>query len=258
MVHGKSESGRAAGAALHPHHPRSPTSSILQTLFHGLLVLVLPAPERVSSETAVEVHVVVLGSSTAEGVGASHPDSAWVNRYRRHARRAFPGLRVTNLARGGYTTYHLLPDGRVTPPGRPAPDPERNISQAVRLHPDAIVINLPSNDAAYGHTVGEQLENYDEILATAAADKIDVWVTTTQPRNLSVAGRRNLMAVRDSTHARYGDFALDFWTTLATAEGTIAARFDSGDGIHLNDRGHAILCDRVLSVSPHARAVVPR
>ena len=112
-------------------------------------------------------HVVVLGSSTAHGWGPAHAESAWVDRFRRAAQAVDPGRSVTNLAWPGYTTYHLMPDGFPPPDGRPAPDTARNISQAVRLGADAIIINLPSNDAIHGWSVETQLANYESMLAAA-------------------------------------------------------------------------------------------
>jgi lysophospholipase L1-like esterase len=167
-----------------------------------------------------------------------------------------PKNAVTNLARGGYTTYHIMPNGYVPPAGRAAPDLERNITKALSLKPNAIVINLPSNDATNNYTVAEQLANYEAVLAQAKAATVPVWIATTQPRNLSDAQRQNLMAVRDSTFARYGDKAIDFWTEIAEASGRIKPIYDSGDGIHLNDAAHAILFQRVVEAEVHQVAAV--
>ena len=199
-----------------------------------------PAPE---SPSTGGLHVVVLGSSTAYGTGPIHPDSAWVNRFRADAQATVPARIVTNLALPGYTTYHLMPDGNVPPAGRPLPDTAHNITAAVSAGADAILINLPSNDALNGWSVPDQLANYDAMIAAAAP--IPVWISTTQPRNTTAATRANLIAMKDSTLARWGDMAFDFWTTLANADGTINPTYDSGDGVHLNDAGHGILFARV-------------
>lgn len=218
-----------------------------------------PTPAETSDVGAPSgIHVVILGSSTAEGTGPRDPANAWVNRYRRDLRDADPAARVTNLARGGYTTYQIQPDGFVPPLGRPAPDPERNITAAVRLHPDAIVINLPSNDATLGCGAGEQLANYDRVLAVAAEAGVPVWVATTQPRNLEPAGRAIQTAMRDSTFARFGKHALDFWSGFAAPDGTIAPEYDCGDGIHLNDAAHGILCERVVAADIPAALAAAR
>lgn len=207
------------------------------------------------AQTSLEpLHLVVLGSSTAEGAGPRDRDNAWVNRYRVFLQNLDSKHGVTNLARGGYTTYHIMPDGNVPPAGRPLPDRERNITKALSLKPSAIIINLPSNDATSGYSVQEQLANYSAVLAQAIAQNVPVWVTTTQPRNLSEAQRQNLMAMRDSTFARFGDKAIDFWTDIADANGRIKSIYDSGDGIHLNDEAHRVLYERVVAAEVHRYA----
>ncbi|NOT34253.1 MAG: hypothetical protein HOP12_08810 [Candidatus Eisenbacteria bacterium] len=194
-------------------------------------------------------HIVVLGSSTAAGIGPSHPDSAWVNRYRAAVQQIFPGHQVTNLAVGGFTTYHVQPTGFVAPAGRPSPDPTHNITTALGLAPDLLIINLPSNDAANGYTLAEQFENYERVVALAELAEVPVWVTTTQPRDLSAAARESLMVVRDWTLTRFGTRAIDFWSTVANPDGTIDSGYSAGDGIHLNDGAHQLLFERVMAES---------
>src|SRR5690349_18464412 len=77
--------------------------------------------------------IVVLGSSTAFGTGASSVDSSWVGRLQKaHRLNTSDNLDtiVTNLAVGGYNTYHIMPTGFVPPANRPAPDPLHNVTQA--------------------------------------------------------------------------------------------------------------------------------
>lgn len=206
-----------------------------------------------SSESAFTINnnssvtkIVVIGSSTAAGVGASKADSSWVNRYKKYLVQKNTTIQVINLAVGGYTTYDLMPDGFVQPTGRPSPKTSSNITKALSYNPNAIIINLPSNDVTQGFPISEQLTNYDTILAKAAAMNVPVWISTTQPRNLTELQRNQQMAMRDSTYAKFGSFAIDFWTDLANEDGTVNLLYDSGDGIHLNDSGHKILFNRVL------------
>ena len=91
--------------------------------------------------------IVVIGSSTAAGAGANPSSMAWVNRYRDFLDSINPGNDVINLALGGYNTYRLMPSNFVPPINRPVPDTARNITKAISLNPDAIIVNLPSNDA---------------------------------------------------------------------------------------------------------------
>ncbi len=190
-------------------------------------------------------HIVVLGSSTAAGTGPSSSDSTWVNRYRKYLQKINPANQVTNLAQGGTTTYEIMPDWFVAPPGRRVTNPARNVTQAISISADAIVINMPSNDAALGYSVAEQLFNFNTIVASADSAGIPVWVCTTQPRNFSATQIQVQMDVRDSVLAIYGNKAIDFWTTIANTTGTIDSLYDSNDGVHLNDAGHRILFQRV-------------
>lgn len=194
-------------------------------------------------------HVVVLGSSTAAGAGATHPDSAWVNRYRAHLQSLNPAYQVTNRAVGGFTTYRLMPTGYLPPANRPAPDTTHNITYAIGLNPDAIIINLPSNDVSSGYTVAEQLENFDTLTARAAAANIPIWVTTTQPKNYgnNPIPIQKQQDVRDSLIAIYSPFVIDFWTGLADSTNQLSGTYDSGDGTHLNDDGHALVFGRAAA-----------
>jgi lysophospholipase L1-like esterase len=209
------------------------------------------------------IKIVVLGSSTAEGIGPLDSREAWVNQLRAYLLEINPANKVINLAKGGYTTYHIIPTGSAQTLDRPSPDENRNITNALSRYPDAIIINLPSNDAAAGYPVIEQLPNYDRIMSLANAAQIPVWISTTQPRNLSDSGRQNLMDMRDSTFARFKDKAIDFWSGIAMSDGTINPGYDSGDGIHLNAAGHTILLKRVMEsgllkfVTPQVKRAIP-
>lgn len=191
------------------------------------------------------IKIVVLGSSTAAGSGPTNTANAWVNQFRSYVQSVNGSSEVINLAVGGYTTYHVMPSTYTPPTDRPSPDPQHNITKALSYYPDAIIINLPTNDASSGYTVTEQLSNYTQVLTLAAAQKVPVYVSTTQPRYLSADLRQNLIAVRDSTVKKLGKYAIDFWTDIAAADGTINPMYDMGDGVHLNDAAHTVLANRV-------------
>jgi lysophospholipase L1-like esterase len=191
--------------------------------------------------------LVVLGSSTAAGVGASSIDSGWVKRYRNYLFEKNTTFKVISLAVGGYTTYDIMPTGYFPPANRPTPKIGNNISKAVTYNPEAIIINLPSNDVNMGYSIAEQLSNYDTIITVASDNNIPVWVTTTQPRNFSVAQIQKQIEMRDSTFSRFGEKAIDFWTDIADSSGRINPEYNSGDGIHLNDKGHANLFRRAVA-----------
>jgi lysophospholipase L1-like esterase len=203
-------------------------------------------PEADSIRRTTVIRIVVMGSSTAAGAGATHPDSAWVNRYRAFVQKNYPGTEVINLARGGYSTYHLMPGQAAWPPaGRPMPDTARNITKALSLRPNAIILNLPSNDAAAGYALEEQLANFDTIVQSSRRAGVPIWVGSTQPRHFSAAKIWIQLLARDSILEKYGAFAVNFWDDVAEPNGLIQWQTNSGDGIHLNNTGHRLLFERI-------------
>ena len=195
-----------------------------------------------------DLKIVVIGSSTAQGAGASVPDSAWVNRFRKYVQAINPENEVVNLAVGGYNTYRLMPHEFIPPNGRPTTDSIRNITAAIAQNPNAIILNLPSNDASSGFSVTEQLSNFDSIARVAATAEIPIWIATTQPKNFNNSNLVNVQTeVRDSILSWFDVRAIDFWNGLANSGGELDANFDSGDGTHLNDAGHRLLFERVVA-----------
>ncbi|HFA47721.1 MAG TPA: glycosyl hydrolase family protein [Bacteroidetes bacterium] len=201
----------------------------------------------ISGDKSEAVKIVVLGSSTAAGTGPSDTRNAWVNRFRRKLQSQNGYHQVINLAVGGYTTYHLLPSGTMVEKGKPQPNNKHNITMALSLNPDAVIINLPSNDAAKGFSLKEQLDNYTKICKPLYERGIPFWVSTPQGRNMEKEKRELQKTIMDSTYIRYGRRTLDFWRGLADWSGNISKKYNSGDGIHLNDEGHRLLFEEVWS-----------
>ncbi|WP_082316513.1 T9SS type A sorting domain-containing protein [Mangrovimonas sp. ST2L15] len=199
--------------------------------------------------------IIVLGSSTAAGTGPSDLNNAWVWRYNTYLTEMDTRFEVVNLALGGFATYNILPTGTPIPAGvNRTIDVERNISKAVELEAGGIIINLPSNDAASGYPVADQLYNYGLISDVAANANIPLWVTTPQPRDFG-SNTTNLniqLDMIDETYTMFGENTIDFWTDLGEADGNgILSEYDSGDGIHMNDDAHFILFERVLGKGVH-------
>src|SRR5690606_27291379 len=119
------------------------------------------------------------------------------------------------------------------------------------LAPDGIIINYPSNDAANNFTLQEQKDNFLRVKAKADSAGIPVWITTTQPRNFGTTQKQLQTDMRDWINTTFGQYALDFWTTIAQANGDIDPLYNSGDNVHLNDAGHAILFQRVKDAGIH-------
>lgn len=200
------------------------------------------------ADTDDTCRIVVIGSSTAAGSGASTQDSAWVYRYKHALYRRDTRYEVVNLAVGGYNTYKLIPTGTPIPTGvNQTIDVNRNITAALALNPTAVIVNLPSNDAANGYGVDQQMYNFNLMYQDAFAQGVEIFICTTQPRNFSDPAKIQIqLDTRDSILTVYGNHALDFWTGTADANHFILPQYNSGDGVHLNDAGHKVLFDVVM------------
>jgi lysophospholipase L1-like esterase len=209
---------------------------------------------------SAQVKIVVLGSSTAQGYGADpyfpfpDTDSGWVNRLRlSYNKNTNDGLDTTvvNLAVGGYTTYHVMPTNYTPPPNRPAPDPLHNVTYAISLDPDVIIINLPSNDLSLGFSKAEVMNNFRFLYQTITAAGINAFITTTQPRDFSpnyvlMEYQRDL---KDSIQNNFGYFSINFWDDLVATSppNSIRPEVAYGDGIHINNLGHFLVYERVAA-----------
>jgi lysophospholipase L1-like esterase len=194
----------------------------------SVLIIIILLSSAGSALAADSIVIVVEGSSTAAGTGASDSTKSWVGLYRAYAQGINPKNKIINLARPGYVTANI------------------SFSQAFAYKPDGIILSMPSNDAAHNVPVSESIANYDAFVAKAKAQNIPVWITTTQPRNLSDTGLKLLVEMRDSTYSRYKKMAVNFWDGLANPDGTIKSIY-SRDGIHPNDAGHDTLYNHLLA-----------
>lgn len=192
------------------------------------------------------LRLVIIGSSTAAGQGADPPEQAWVLRYGAHLKVLHPGSEIINLAQGGLQTFHLMPTGHRPPPARPLPDAERNLTKALSFCPDAVIVQVPSNDAAAHYGPQEQLANFDRMLTHALQQGVPVWLCAPQPRNFSPEQRCIQRELRQAMQARYGSLLIDAWDLLADADNGLLPECDSGDGAHLNNEGHTRILQAVL------------
>jgi hypothetical protein len=217
--------------------PSIPSTNCLVRLTSNNIVSDCKKVFQIAVDTAT-FRIVVLGSSTAAGTGPSVQDSAWVWRYTREIFQKNTRMSVTNLAVGGFSTANIIATG----------DTAHNITKALSLKPFAIILNLPSNDAANNVSVTEQLKRFAEITGAATDKGVKVWVTTTQPKNFTNTSQIQIQKdMRDSILVRYGSYAIDFWNGIAQTNGHIISGLDAGDGTHLNDSAHGILCARVMA-----------
>ena len=198
--------------------------------------------------------IVVLGSSTAAGVGPIDINNAWVWRYRNFLTQIDTRYVVENLAVGGFTTYNILPTGTSIPSGiGKTIDTEKNITKALTLNPHGIIINLPSNDAAASFPTIDQITNYHLIRNTALGQGVPVWISSPQPRyfGTNTTALNIQLEMVTATTVEFGEYAFDFWNGFGIIGGNgILPEFDV-DGVHMNDAGHKILYERVVAKGIH-------
>ena len=199
----------------------------------------------------------VIGSSTSACYGFGGPIGAndnYVNCYINKLVNFYGAnlltVQLTNDALTGMNVYEAMPTGA---PGMLIggttyfPNTSRNITHALTVSPDVVLVNYPSNAYQFLN-VHEVMSHLRTIRRTANDAGKPCFITTTQPRfdsPFDQAVRNRLMEIRDSIMAQFGYFAIDFWSTVAKPDGTIDPLFDQGDHIHLNYLGHDILFQRV-------------
>lgn len=188
---------------------------------------------------------VVMGSSTAAGVGAA-AGRGWVALL--GTAWAGKGAVLVNIAKGGIGTYEAL--GSATAPvlNRPLPDPAVNIDQALARKPVLLILAFPTNDVAAGYSVDEIVSNLVALRARALATSVPVVVLSTQPRDVSTAKLSQLREIDERLLSVVGTCFVPVRAKLAGPDDKLASIYDSGDGIHPNEIGHAVIADAVDKV----------
>lgn len=212
-------------------------------------------PIQVIPDDGTVYKIVVLGSSTAAGSGPSNLYNAWVWKYRKYLKELDTRYEVENLAQGGFVTYNILPTGTTIPAGiNKTIDVHKNITKAVSINANGIIINLPSNDAASSYPVANQLHNYGLISQTASQSQIPLWVTTPQPRSFGLNSRQAMIQNQmvTETYNTFANNAVDFWTGIGNTTGNgMLLAYDSGDGVHATNEAHQIFYERLIAQNIH-------
>jgi lysophospholipase L1-like esterase len=201
--------------------------------------------------------ITILGSSSAYGYGYdengelsngnyTQSPNSWANLFSRYVDLFNSSNEVLNLALGGYTTYHIMPDSFVPPGGYPTPQTSNNITAAIESEPDAIIVNLPSNDSSNLYSVTNVKANFLAIYDEATEAGIPIWFTTSGPRSYGPDELNHALELRDWITEQFGDRSIDSWTTLANPDNTSNSTYAFGDGVHLNDAGYNVLYQRMV------------
>ena len=115
--------------------------------------------------------------------------------------------------------------------------------------------SYPSNDTALGYAVDETVRNLLAIRAEALARGATVVLLSTQPRALTPAHLAKMPQIDARLQAAAGDCFVELREALAGPDGRLAPAYDSGDGVHPNDAGHALIFQRVKALIDGGRCV---
>lgn len=195
---------------------------------------------------------VVLGSSTAQGASATKMNG-WAQQLAEEMLAS--GVRTSNLAKGGSTTYAALPTESTPPVGRPAPNESGNVTAALALTPQLIFLSYPSNDTALGYSAEETVDNLRRVRQLALDRGVPVVILGTQPRAMADALLDRQAEIDRQLALLAGECFVEVRSGLAGPDGRLAAEFNVGDGIHPNNAGHAVILARVRARLRSARCV---
>jgi len=196
--------------------------------------------------------LVVIGSSTAAGEGASSASRGWVSLLANALDdAALVEVTTTNLARGGYTTVELASGSGA----------DGSIDDALEREPNLVIVSLAgSNDLSAGTSEATFLSRLSELRDTANGAGVPLFFLSTAPKDLSDSEQQALKDWADAMDTafsscwvpdRAGDYSpcfVDIFDPLANASLGIDAMYGSGDGIHLNDAGHAAIFELTQAV----------
>lgn len=223
-------------------------SKIVLIVFLSVFVMSVFAQKRIA----------VIGSSTAYGkCGTDCPrDSGFVAKLGRYYQNLGEIDTIYNISMAGTNCYQGMPTGYVPPAGErwaKDPDPRYNITKAVNLNPrpDVVLVCYPSND--YQNMSDEEIIFcLDSIMKYALEHGVDCYITSAQPRDdwwayTGPDGLCRLKHVNQLILDHFGAKAIDFYTPLATSDCKIKPELAAGDFIHINNAGHDILRDLVIS-----------
>lgn len=219
---------------------------VFALLFTSCHKLAEPQPSNSDREAPARRSIpliVILGSSTASGSGASSYNSSWAGQLKAYYARKMP---VINLAKPGYTTYQILPTNIIQTANRPAVDTTRNITAALAKKPTILIISMTTNDVGSGYQVNELISNLKTVRESAIANGVkQIYITTSHPRKISSAATAKYIEQRDRIISIYGKYAINFFDPVADSTNLFKAELLSSDGIHPNDNGHKVLFDQV-------------
>ncbi|MFM1961647.1 MAG: hypothetical protein RLZZ172_492, partial [Bacteroidota bacterium] len=190
--------------------------------------------------------IVGLGSSTMSGTGASSWSKSFPGKLQSWL-NTFNG-KFVNLSTAGYNTTNVLPWGSSV-----NVKVQQNITSALSIRPDAIIIGLPTNDISAGLTPQQFRDNIMKLFRYAAYSGIPCFIMSPNPRDDFSNARKQDLSIsnqlfQDSIPEQFliNTFNL-LRDSLSSDPAKINPLFANGDLIHFNDSGHAVITQQVIN-----------
>jgi lysophospholipase L1-like esterase len=197
----------------------------------GFVILSLGIFFYTHTEAKAFEKLIIIGSSTAAGVGASSPDVSWGGLLKKWAKDN-RDLQIENLAAAGTLTKDAI-----------CTDEKSVTQRAFALGAKFLIVSYPSNDATADIPPEQSVENIRSILRCASNRGIKVAVMSTLPRSGLSQNQRKAIAQFDSILSReIGSCFIDVQLALADTTGlNPRTNLSAGDGVHFNNNGHYVI-----------------
>ncbi len=197
-----------------------------------------------------KVKVIVIGADENHEKN-SRGESTWIGKYRDYLQSFNSDNEVINLTKKSFNSYHIMPTGNPVPYRRPHSNPENNITQAISLNPDAILINLEYNDVLAGYKANEEIINIMLLTSKANKSNIPVWINMPKPRSFdSLAYQKTYIKTKNLIKERFGSFVVDYWGDMAEEDGSIQDVY-AYNGIHINNKGQELILQKLIEADIH-------
>lgn len=181
-----------------------------------------------SSTSKKHVRTLFIGDSITHGVSASSVSNRWIN----IAMGASISPWYEDAGGGDYTAPIL-----------------GKINELVSINPGYAVLMFGGNDIQFGIASGTYQANYTSIRNQLVAAGITVIHCLATPRDANDMTPLNNWITSTFT----SDIIIDTFTPLKGAGTDLAAAYDCGDGVHLNDTGMSTTGTTVYNAYPNIR-----
>lgn len=217
---------------------------IIKTILRRLLTIALLSAVVTNSVCAETTTLAVLGSSTAAGTGASQAGRSWVGLLQAWLAKT-KGGNIINLAAPGVLSTSALCTQQVNSNISELIAPTRNIDRALKLGATHFILAFPSNDTTRGMPAEQTISNFLDMRQCAQSnDKALVAVMSSLPRDgLTKQQNASIAQIDAAMLKEFGACYINVRSAITDTDHESSIRHDlsAGDGVHLNNAGHAII-----------------